>query len=1060
MHDDVTKSVIGSCYKIKEMSEKDISKLLSKTYAEICTVKMGAPKSIDELKRLGELEKVASTLESIVLNADIDDMLRRGCAFVAASSRLLVIKSATQLTNTHLTPTSISSEISATLLFLISGQISDAEEVVKNMHVELDRPYEGTLLANISRLVRGRLGEIGQDAPPKIDSNNLYSSAYLSLVATLNSSLADFSKIALSTSRMNIDMPIKKIARVKEMCIYENTIPVNSDMNTTVTYGIYGVYHIASLIELSLKCIRNHLLTRVDEPKNTNSEVWKRYVLSRCKRKPYLWPNHITAIKSGVLDLGTSAIVTFPTGSGKTTLIDLKIASTLTKKYLVFVFLPTLALVEQYYAHFCKEFSDYQVNRTVRFKTPIEPQIVVSTPEQYLSSTINFESTSDVGLVVFDEFHLVHPTSQGLRRNIDAMLALLDTLGRFNSDYLLTSAMVSNGEELARWLNKNGKKCLTLDGKWKPTRQIRGCVTYSKENIENLNRTISKRQQAAKKSRRFKTKSTDSKQLMATPYSVFCLTHTWESHDSSDYSILQLLPARVELKLNEKWKLTPNKNHVSAKIASTMAKSGFKVIVFVNDSIAANSISRSIALTLKSTVELNDSERLLYNSAIEDVGDDKNVFSPYNGISCQHHASMLKSERLLSESIFKREDGAHVLVATSTLAQGLNLPADCVILVGDKRFDVSAGQQIDIDVQHLLNAAGRAGRSGHSSHGLVLVVPSDIVVHSMEAGRTYLDKKWFELQQRVFSNPDQCLKIKDPIETVVDRLYESNSTPDRESMYFLQRLPHDNSKSIENTLNRTFFAYKARLKNNSNIDSKIKKVIQSRSLYASSKEPEWVKDIALQFGISIDLAKSIRAKLSNDQHQYSINQWLKWFFKFIEAEISHVSQEINVAILDRIWGTEIGKSGIDEDNNESKLLFLIPKISRVLTLWVDGAPLIEIQKTLPGRASFSTKARAVVSDLSYDFSYLIGVVSSLYSAMNRHGELEHPSPIHLQYAPKAIRQGLNRPDLLALKEIDQNARSRKQISLLADQYSEIIGKITHITKIEDLRNRIKSIGKI
>lgn len=53
-----------------------------------------------------------------------------------------------------------------------------------------------------------------------------------------------------------------------------------------------------------------------------------------------------------------------------------------------------------------------------------------------------------------------------------------------------------------------------------------------------------------------------------------------------------------------------------------------------------------------------------------------------------HNASMLRIERELSERMYRRADGAMVIVATPTLAQGLNLPAQMAILAGDKRAEM------------------------------------------------------------------------------------------------------------------------------------------------------------------------------------------------------------------------------------------------------------------------------------------------------------------------------------------------------------------------------------
>ena len=47
------------------------------------------------------------------------------------------------------------------------------------------------------------------------------------------------------------------------------------------------------------------------------------------RQRPYLWRNHREAIDRGYLAQGTSSAISFPTGGGKSTLAELKIATAL-----------------------------------------------------------------------------------------------------------------------------------------------------------------------------------------------------------------------------------------------------------------------------------------------------------------------------------------------------------------------------------------------------------------------------------------------------------------------------------------------------------------------------------------------------------------------------------------------------------------------------------------------------------------------------------------------------------------------------------------------------------
>jgi replicative superfamily II helicase len=58
---------------------------------------------------------------------------------------------------------------------------------------------------------------------------------------------------------------------------------------------------------------------------------------------------------------------------------------------------------------------------------------------------------------------------------------------------------------------------------------------------------------------------------------------------------------------------------------------------------------------------------------------------------------MLRPDRKLSENLF-RDGHIKVLVSTSTLAWGVNLPAYCVMIKGTKVYNMSAGIFQDVGV--------------------------------------------------------------------------------------------------------------------------------------------------------------------------------------------------------------------------------------------------------------------------------------------------------------------------------------------------------------------------
>lgn len=85
-----------------------------------------------------------------------------------------------------------------------------------------------------------------------------------------------------------------------------------------------------------------------------------------------------------------------------------------------------------------------------------------------------------------------------------------------------------------------------------------------------------------------------------------------------------------------------------------------------------------------------------------------------------HHSDLNRDERLVVEHSFRQTDGVKVLVATSTLAAGINTPASTVIVV---ETDFPSGDgPLPYTVAQYKNMAGRAGRLGYEANGKAIVL--------------------------------------------------------------------------------------------------------------------------------------------------------------------------------------------------------------------------------------------------------------------------------------------------------------------------------------------------
>ena len=94
-----------------------------------------------------------------------------------------------------------------------------------------------------------------------------------------------------------------------------------------------------------------------------------------------------------------------------------------------------------------------------------------------------------------------------------------------------------------------------------------------------------------------------------------------------------------------------------------------------------------------------------------------------------HHAGLSREDRTLVEDLFA-DKHIQVLVATSTLSIGINLPSHTCIIKGTSIYSPEKGTYIDLGHAQLLQMIGRAGRPGFDEFGRGIVITfSNLLSH-------------------------------------------------------------------------------------------------------------------------------------------------------------------------------------------------------------------------------------------------------------------------------------------------------------------------------------------
>ncbi len=1044
MFDPVTAALIEAAPELANLDRARLPLELTRAYAEVVSLRelsrnIHSSELQDFGERLTRLLRLARTYESFVV-AMPNAPSRSAAAFVAASVHQLVIRAQRAAlvesgAKNRLHRDTISSDVSAMLLFLIAGYPADAAETANAIESH-PRPgnIEDALISAVRRLaagerVRGNSRELDrqlsftENADEETVATQILWLRLYQGVEALNDQL-------LSGRRTRGISPFENFSYVAAASL-QTLAPVPNDPTAASTVSIFaGPRHLAALLSAAGQRLERESVAGLEPPPGVPEAPWHNFTRRQAVDRPYLWSNHSEAIASGYLTPSKSAVISFPTGAGKSLLAELKVATAILRNHRVVYLAPTHALAWQIQLALRRAFPDRVIGGSLtgeghyaERESKARVDVAVMTPERCLTLLGLYPADfSEVGLVVFDECHLLHAHDlQTSRRALDAMLCLLAMFDAApDADYLLLSAMMSNPGELAAWLTDvTGRECIPLSVDWKPTRQARGCIVHDSNTIDELERRLA---DARMRRKTVAPPASVKKTLVSTPSAFFGLRSTWNTKARDDYALVSLLDEPVPLSTGDGWKLTGNKNAVAAAIASKFASYATKTLVFIQNKRHCETTARSISKTLApSKPVLLTYENDLREAAVEDLGGAEHLINDGNGMAATHHGALLPAERRLAESLFERSDGIAALVATPTLAQGMNLPAEVVIIAGDRRFDDEVRRQTPLFAHELLNAAGRAGRAGHLASGTVLVVPDWVV--SFDSEKSTIGKGWVHLQENIFSKADRCIEIDDPVEVLLDGIEAAATRDSNIVRYFLIRLPltvgsTGSEASMQRVLGRSFAAFRARMKKRETVfGEKVESALRWRKENAVlPSDLAWLELTAINSGVGVAAILALETQLQNSPvPEISAADSVRWLFSWFQLRPELVTDFISLDKLRFACSAHEWKDFVGSESGRRRVLGVV--LRRTL-LWMKGATLRRLEiafNTDTERLGPCRQAREFMREFVPELAYAVGIIARVSRARAANEGSSDSLPIAISMAAACVREGFDEPAMLAIR---------------------------------------------
>ena len=359
-----------------------------------------------------------------------------------------------------------------------------------------------------------------------------------------------------------------------------------------------------------------------------------------------------------------------------------------------------------------------------------DSDILVCTSEK-LDSILRTKSgfLENLGVVVSDEFHLLNDYSRG--PTLEVTLSRIMHI-RPEAQIIALSATVGNSEELAKWLNATHIK-----SNWRPIPLHYGIMTDLDINIHRIEGTskddlVKSRTLSGMKNKRLQAALEDTVRVGG--------------------QLLVFVSSRAS---------AAKESRVLSEFMIKLAKDGSS-IVSETDIERWESLSREISRG----GEESSTGSTLAKSIKGGVG--------------FHHAGLTHRQRKVIENSFK--DGViKCIVATPTLAQGVNLPARRVVIRDFRRWSVAASASMPLSVMEVRQMLGRAGRPKYDQHGDAWILSKD-AEEEQRLVDLYLHGEAEEVTSKL-ANPMAKSAVEDPaLLTHVLSLISSGVVRDRYSI--------------------------------------------------------------------------------------------------------------------------------------------------------------------------------------------------------------------------------------------------------------------------------------
>ena len=416
-------------------------------------------------------------------------------------------------------------------------------------------------------------------------------------------------------------------------------------------------------------------------------------------------PQRRVLAEKGLLGSSRRAVVvSLPTSSGKTMIAEFRILQALNQfdreRGWVAYLVPTRALVNQISRQLRKDLNALGVN--VEQVSPAleidniesellcqsdpenEFHVLVTTPEKLnlmLRQDWETKINRPLTLVIVDEAHNIQNAERGL--NLELLLATINSECQ-HAQFLLLTPFINNAREVARWLGGRNSEDISLAVDWQPNDRVIGIIQ-------------------AEKTEKIGPNSFDYKLSMKT-------VHTTRQTLVVD----DLLDLQNNREIAPTYSKASTPSALAAIAAQKLGQRGPIIVMHTRPDWVWSLADR---LKIDVNKKISTANISLVQKFLElELGAETPLIDLLSYGIGVHHAGLPDEVRSLVEWLFEKDE-LSFLVATTTIAQGVNFPVSGVVMASHQ---YPYGQ--DMPPEDFWNIAGRAGRISHGTLGVVGLV--------------------------------------------------------------------------------------------------------------------------------------------------------------------------------------------------------------------------------------------------------------------------------------------------------------------------------------------------